>query len=583
MRATQQYYPVLFSAFWFEHRLWGDYALGYHLLNVALHATSCCLLAVVLRSLWRRPDGAGGPRNFEWVAAAVFAVHPVCVESVAWISEQKNTLSLVFYLLSALVYLDFSQTRRWGSYVFASVLFLLAVGSKTVTVTLPAALLVVLWWKQGRIGWRRDVGPLLPWFVAALALGLFTSWFERNWIGADGPEFALTFVQRLLLAGRVLWFYLGKFVWPTGLCFYYPRWDVANEAWQWIGYLVAAVGITLGLWMLRKRARGPLAGWLVYAGSLFPALGFFNVYPFLFSYVADHFQYLASAGLTVATTGGVAAWLAGKPLWLQKTTVGLVWGGIATLVVLANRQSALYRDNEVLFRATVACNPSSWMAHMNLAVTLARSPERREEAIAAYREVLRLKPDHPDAHHGLGLELARLGDKAQAMAEYERAIELRPTYAEAHHRLGVELARLGGRDQDAIAHLEAALRVKPGLAEAHANLADLLLKTPDRLPEAMAHYEEALHFDPTLAWVHCRIGFVLSHLPGRQHEAISRYETALRIEPNSIDAHNGLAIAYIMMGRADAARREWETVVRIDPSQESARRNLRRLDEVEAR
>lgn len=579
MRATQQYYPVLFSAFWLEHRMWGDHTLGYHLLNVVLHATSCCLLAVLLRRLWRQPDGSGIPLYAAWFAAAVFAVHPVCVESVAWISEQKNTLSLVFYLLAALAYLEFAGTRRWRSYVFASGLFLLAAGTKTVTVTLPAALLVVLWWKQGKVGWRRDVAPLMPWFVVALAMGLFTSWFERNWIGADGPEFELTLVQRLLLAARAFWFYLSKLLWPTELCFFYPRWDVPNEALGWIGYLVAAVGVTGVFWWLRQWARGPLAGWLLFGGSLFPVLGFFNVYPFLFSYVADHFQYLASVSLIGSATGGMAVMLVKQKLWLQRTVTAAALGLIAVLAVLTNRQSAVYRDNETLFRATIACNPSSWMAHQNLAVTLARSPERRQETIASYREVLRLKPDHPDAHYGLGLELARLGHTADAIAEYERALELRPAYAEAHSRLGVELIRRGAPDEDAIAHFEAALRVKPRLAEAHAYLADVLVKTPDRLPEAMAHYEEALHLDPTLAWVHCRIAFVLSHLPGRLHEAVAQYETALRIDPDFVDAHNGLAIAYIMMGRTDAARREWETVLRIDPTQESARRNLRRLEQ----
>lgn len=583
MRATQQYYPVLFTAFWLESHLWGDSTLGYHLVNVFLHAGASCLLAVLLRRWWSTSDGPTVPYPAEWFAAAIFAVHPVCVESVAWISEQKNTLSLVFCLLSALVYLDFSVTRKWRSYGLATGLFLLAAGSKTVTVTLPAALLVLLWWRQGRIGWRRDVGPLIPWFVVAVALGLFTSWFERNWIGAQGAEFALGFGQRVLLAARVFWFYLGKLLWPVDLCFFYPRWDVPSDAPGWTAYLVAAGGVTVALWLLRARARGPLAGWLLFGGSLFPALGFFDVYPFRFSYVADHFQYLAAAGFIATVAGGGAGWLAGKPRRLTRTVASAALVLLAGFAVLTNRQSSLYRDNETLFRATIACNPSSWMAHQNLAITLARSPGSREEARAEFREVLRLKPDHPDAHYGLGVELARQGQKAEAIAAYRRAIELRPIYAEAHNSLGVELARQTGHEEEAIAHFEAALRVKPGLAEVHANLADVLVKRPDRLPEAMAHYEEALHLDPRLVGVRCRLAFVLSHLPGRQNDALAHYQEALRIDPNSIDAHNGLAIAYIMMGQTDAARREWETVLRIDPTQESARRNLRRLEEESSR
>jgi tetratricopeptide (TPR) repeat protein len=597
MRATQQYYPVLFSAFWLEHRLWGDHLLGYHLLNVLLHATSCCLLAVLLRRLFRwhgpsdsrsgstgRETRAALPAGAEWFAAALFAVHPVCVESVAWITEQKNTLSLVFYLLAALVYLDFAASRRWRSYWLATGLFVLALGSKTVTVTLPAALLVVLWWRRGELSWRRDVGPLVPWLAAALAMGLFVSWFERNWIGAEGAGFDFSPTQRVLLAGRVFWFYLGKMLWPGDLIFYYPRWDVAAEAGGWIGWALALIVVTAVFWAVRRRTRGPLAGWLLYGGGLFPFLGFFNAFYFNFSYVADHSQYLAGLSLVAAITGGIAVALAAAPARLR-VIAGLAGGGVILLLAgLSRQQSRLYRDNETLFRATIARNPSAWMAHQNLAITLARSPGGREEAMAEYREVLRLKPDHPDAHFGLGVELARLpGRKAEAIAEYERAIELRPIYAEAHNALGFELAREPGRERDAIAHFEAALRVKPGLAEVHANLADVLIKFPDRLPEAMAHYEEALHLNPGLAWVHCHLAFQLARLPGRQEEALAHYAEALRIDPNNIDAHNGLAIAYVMMGRLTEARREWETVLRIDPGQEATRRNLRRLDEMEGR
>jgi tetratricopeptide (TPR) repeat protein len=593
LRATQQYYPVLFSAFWIEHRLWGDHTLGYHLVNVVLHATSACLLAGVLRRLWAMPHAPvlrpapvsyDPPAGAEWFAAAVFAVHPVCVESVAWISEQKNTLSLMFYLLAAWSYLGFTVRRRARCYGLATALFLLAVGSKTATVTLPAALLVILWWKQGRIGWRRDVVPLLPWFGVAVAMGLFTSWFERRWIGAEGAEFALSAMERVLLAGRILWFYVGQLLWPTELSFFYLRWDVAAESGGWIGYLVAAIAVTIGLWMFRTRARGPLAGWLLFAGSLFPALGFFNVYPFLFSYVADHFQYLPSLGAIAAVTAGGAAALVRGPEWLRRWGAVACVGVIVVLAVAARRQSALYQDNETLFRATVARTPSAWMAHQILASTLAKTPGRQAEAIEAYREVLRLKPDHPDAHFGLGVELARLpGKKDEAMLAYQRAIELRPAFAEAHHALALELARQPGRLEEAVTHLEAALRAKPRFAEAHASLADLLVKSPRRLPEAMAHYQEALHLNPNLAWVHCRLAFQLAQLPGRQSEALAHYHTALRIEPDYIDAHNGLAIAYLIMGQPAEARREWETVLRIDPTQEAARRNLRRLDEEERR
>ena len=400
--ATQQYYPVLFSAFWAEHRLWGDSVPAYHLANVLFHASSCCVFALLLRRLWSglatpAPAGFTVPPGAAWLAALLLAVHPVCVESVAWISEQKNTLSLLFYLLAALAYVTYRQRRHAGWYALASGLFLLALGTKTVTATLPAALLVVLWWRQGRLAWREDVRPLLAWFVAAAASGLLTAWVERKFIGAEGARFDLSLVERALLAGRVFWFYLGQTLWPSNLAFFYRRWDVAAEAPAWTGYLLAGIGVTIGLWLLRKRTRGPLAAWLLFAGSLFPALGFFNVYPFRYSYVADHFQYLASLGLIAAAAGGAGILLAKCPAGGR--TAG--WAACALLLAglagLSHEQSRLYRDAETLYRATLARTPDSWMAHHILGVALARTPEGRPEAMIHFQEAIRLNPNYPDA------------------------------------------------------------------------------------------------------------------------------------------------------------------------------------------
>jgi hypothetical protein len=336
--ATQQYYPVLHSAFWFEHRLWGDHAFGYHLLNVGLHVGASLLFARLLfRLLERRrvseggagcPQPAAGPsdrvrRVAAYFAAALFALHPVCVETVAWVSEQKNTLSAVFYLASALAYVRWSGicgradsnrdklkhlplasppastpshdprgSLSW--YLIASVLFLLALLSKSVTATLPAALLVITWWRKDRLEWRRDWIPLLPWFVLAGAMGSLTGHLERTQIGAEGPAFALSFAQRCVLAGRVFWFYLDKLIWPARLSFNYTRWTIdAHRPVQWLG-IAAAGGFVAALWAIRSKTKAPLVAMLCYGGTLFPALGFFNVYPFIYSYVADHFQYLAS-------------------------------------------------------------------------------------------------------------------------------------------------------------------------------------------------------------------------------------------------------------------------------------------------
>jgi len=590
LRATQQYYPVLFSAFWVEHRLWGDLTAGYHLVNVLLHATSCCLLALLLRRLWSAPEGSAPeaprvvPSGAEWFAAALFAVHPVCVESVAWITEQKNTLAMVFYLLAGLAYLRFVARRTAVAYGLATGLFLLALGSKTATVVLPVALAIVLWWRNGRLSLRRDLVPLAPWFLAAAAMGSLTSWVERKVIGAEGAAFDLSWFDRTMLAGRVVWFYVGKLVWPLDLIFYYPRWNVPEAAAGWLGWLAALVLVTALLWAIRGRARGPLAAWLLYLCALFPVMGFFNVFFFTFSYVNDHFQYLASISLIGSAAAGAAIALGRLPPGLRAAGRIACGGVIVLLAWLANGQSRLYRDSETLFRATIARNPSSWMAHHILAVTLSKASDRHAEAIAEYETAVRLNPDFPDSHFGLGVELARLpGRQDDAIAEYERAVQLRPIYAEAHNNLGLELARMPGRAADAIANYEAAIGVKPEFAEAHANLADMLARLPGRQAEAVTHYEAALRIRPDLGWVHGHLAYVLSKIPGRETEALAHYAEALRLRPTDVDAHNGLAIMLVQLGRIDQAKAEWEAALKIDPGNKSVRNNLRLLEQMQGK
>ena len=417
--ATQQYYPLLHSAFWLEHRIWGDAVLGYHLTNVALHAASACLVVIVVRRL--SLPGA-------YLAGFVFALHPVCVEAVAWISEQKSTLSGVFYLAAALTYLHFDRTRRKSQYFLALALFVLALMSKTVTATLPAAMLVVFWWQRGRLAWRRDVLPLVPWFAVGAFAGLFTAWVESapRLIGAQGPQYALTLAQRLLLAGRVPWFYAWKALWPANLMFTYPHWKIdSGELRQYLFPLgMAALAVALGL--LARKNRGPLAGFLFFAGTLFPALGFLNVYPFRYSYVADHFQYLAILGIVVPAAAGLTV-LAGRispgrispgrvsPSMLAALALTALL--LTTLGAATRQQSAMYRDYETLFRGTLARNPGSSFLHSNLGVIL-MSTGRETEAAAEFEAAVRLTPDDPDYHVNLGLALAQMpGRMADAIAE----------------------------------------------------------------------------------------------------------------------------------------------------------------------
>lgn len=554
--ATQQYYPLLHSAFWLEHQLWGDSALGYHLLNVALHAGAAFLFGRVLTRL--AVPGA-------WLAALLFALHPVCVESVAWISEQKNTLSAVFYLASALAYLRFHHPQEVGRqlagahaaransrptdlryYAFATFLFVCALLTKTVTATLPAALLVVFWWQRGRVDWRRDIVPLLPWFALGAASGLFTAHFEHKLIGAQGEDFALDFLQRGLLAGRVFWFYLSKLVWPANLVFVYPRWTIdGSEITQWL-FPLAALALLGALVGWRRRSRAPLAAALLFGGTLFPVLGFFNVFPFLFSYVADHFQYLASLAIFALAAAGLWS-LTGKfgvPARYGTSTVLLF-----ALATLTHSQSKMYRDETTLYETTIARNPNAWLAHHNLAILYANSG-RVAEAAEMERKVLQLHPNYALAENNLGDDLIRLGRTAEAIPHLRRAVELQPNYAVAHCNLGLALAA-EGHTSEAIQHFETALRFDPNYADAELNWGIGLMLT-QRFDAAIPHFERALELNPDSADFRLTYGRALAH-EGRLEDAVRRLNEALAIAPDLGEAHALLVSALHRLGRDEEA------------------------------
>jgi len=537
--ATQQYYPVLHSAFWFEHLLWGDSTVAYHLLNVLLHATAACLFARLLQHL--AIPGA-------WLAALLFALHPVCVESVAWITEQKNTLSAVFYLAAALAGLRYFDTRRPAHYAAATALFVLALLTKTVTATLPAALLVVLWWRHGRLDWRRDVLALLPWFALGALSGLGTAHFERELIGAQGADFALAFDERLLLAGRIVWFYLGKLLWPAELIFIYPRWTVdASQWWQWLFPAAGAALLVALLWLaLARRRRGPLAAALLFAGTLFPVLGFFNVYPFLFSYVADHFQYLACLAFFALAGAGLSTLATRLPRRAVLGGAALLLGTLGTLTWL---QSRMYRDLTTLYETTLAQNPACWMAHQNLAIALADSG-RIDAAIAHLRTALELKPDNAAAENNLGDNLTRLGLLDEAIPHLRRAIELQPNYAIAHCNLATTLARLR-RFEDAFPHFATAARLDPRYPQAEQNWGIALMESGEPA-QAFAHLRRAVEIAP--GWVEGRIyyGRALASR-NRMADAVAQFRAAVETAPGSGEANYLLGMALRTLGHTAEA------------------------------
>jgi len=484
-KTTAQYYPLAHTVFWLEYHLWGNSTLGYHLLNILLHLVSALLIV----NIFRRLNAPGA-----WFVAAIFALHPVQVESVAWITELKNTLSGVFFLSATITYLKFDRERRKNFYVAALALFILGLFSKSVIATLPVSLLAVFWWKRGKIGWKNDVIPLLPFFAAGIVYGLFTAWVERKFIGAEGSAFTFSIIERCLIAGRATWFYLSKIFVPVNLIFIYPRWNVSQAVWWHYLFPVATLSLAGTLWLLRSRSRAPLAAFLYFLATLFPVMGFFNIYPFRFSFVADHFLYLACIGPIAVSVAGIRSAVGWLPKSVPRIPRPILYMLVLlTLGVLTWRQSGMYADAETLYMTTIRKNPDCWMAHNNLGLLLASSG-RTIEAIAHYRAALKTNPNYAQAHNNLGLLLAEAGRTDEAILHYQKALEINPNSAEVHANLGILLTNVGRADE-AMEHYQKALEINPNYAKAHNNLGNRLMEL-GRIDEAMAHYLRALEINP---------------------------------------------------------------------------------------
>jgi tetratricopeptide (TPR) repeat protein len=469
------------------------------------------------------------------LATIIFALHPVNVETVAWITERKNTLSGVFALAATLSYVKFDESRSRRNYALALGLFLLGLLSKTAIVTLPLAWLVIFWWKRGTISLRRDVVPVVPFLFLSAAAGLMTCWVEYVNIAYRARMLDLSLVDRCLIAGRAFWFQLGKVLWPSNLMFIYPRWEINGAVWWQYLFPIAVLGLLVLLWSLRRWSRGLLAGVLIYIFLLLPTLGFLNQYAFIYSWVTDHWQYLACLGIITPCASGIVL-LTGRlkhwQAWLEPA-ITLMLGGV--LFVLSWQQSRMYTDIETLYRTTIARNPACWMACVNLGNILYKA-NRVPEAMSLFTQASRIKP--AVAHYSLGNALIEKGRTSEGIEEYQEALRIDPDYAEAHNNLGSALF-LMGRTSEAIEEYRQALRINPDFAHAHNNLGNALVQTGRPL-EAIDQYKQALRNEPNSASTHNNLAAALAQM-GLTSEAIAQLKNALRINPNYIDARANLA------------------------------------------
>ncbi len=539
--AIPQYYPLVHTSYWLEYRLWELNPFGYHVVNVLLHALGALLLWRVLLTL-----GVPGA----WWASAVFALHPVHVESVAWITERKNVLSGVFYFASLLSYLHWARFDRPPQavaesatdrfYAVSLLLFVAALLSKTVTLSLPAVLLILTWWK-GRPIDRAIALALAPFFAVGLAFGFATSTYETYLVGAGASGWDLSVVERVLISGRALWFYLAKLVWPYPLIFNYPRWQLDPFAlWQY-GYPLLAVGVGAGLLIFARRiGRGASSAAMIFAGTLVPALGFFNVYPMRYSFVADHFQYIASAAPIAYVCGVVAVWAGRSGLLASRVvaTAGVVILGAFGALIW--QQIPVYRDAETLWRATLSRNPDSWLSHSSLCA-IEQERGELESALEHCAAAMRLEPDNHESHHMFAILAIARGDVEAGIRSYERALEIQPDFPHSKNGLGATLNSLG-RYEEAIPLFRDVLRSYPDFAEAHTNFGNALTET------------------------------------GELDAAIEQHRRAIELNPELASAHNNLAAALLRKGELGLARTHLKRVVELLPDSTAARASLAAIE-----
>ncbi len=555
--ATPQYYPLVFTTFWLEYHAWGPDPLGYHIINVLLHGLNALLVWLILRRL--RVPGS-------WLAGALFAFHPVHVESVAWITERKNVLSGFFYLCALLAWLRFrpleppksASSRAWPWYLASLLLFAAALLSKTVTCSLPAVLLILMWWR-GKIT-PRDLLALAPFFALGLVMGLNTAWLETHHIGAAGDDWSLSWLQRCLIAGRALWFYLGKLLVPVNLTFIYPRWDVrADQVWQYFFPLAALATLAVLFFGRARLGKGPAAAALFFAGTLFPALGFFNTYPMRFSFVADHFQYLASLGLIVPAAAWAATIAARRSLRAQARGA-MAAAILLILAALSWQQATRYRDEQTLWQDTLAKNPECWIAHGNLGLILFRQGDING-ALEHYARALQLHPRYPEAQYNMGLALSRQGRLAEALEHLRAAASLRPDSADTQLTLGAVCARMGAM-KEAAEHFSAAARIAPGSSQVQHNLGQALEMLGD-LEGAAEHLASAVALDPGLTQNLGSLGWIRAR-QNNWSAAAEWFRKAVAARPAAADLRFALGLALTKVGKDEEAAAQLRDARRVD-------------------
>jgi protein O-mannosyl-transferase len=549
--SPSQYFPLTYSTFRIEHALWGLNTTGYHWVNLLLHVGNALLVWAVLARL-------GVPGS--WLAAAIFALHPVQVESVAWITERKNVLMGFFFLLTLLAWIAFvdERTRRqWIFYCLALIFYVLALSAKATACTLPAALFLILWLQKKPITVRRLM-QIVPFVVLGVGMGLLAVWWERYHQGTNRGAFTfLSPIERILVASRAVWFYLSKIFWPSKLTFIYPRWNISPADLVDYIWLLAGIAACVAIYFLRRYVgRSVEVAAAFFVATLSPVLGFIMLFTFRYTFVADHYQYLACIGPISLASAGIIS-LSDKFTQYRLLIVSAALLIVASLGTLTWQQATTYTNIETLWRTTLAKNPECWMAHSNIGLVLFQKGQI-DDAIGHYRSALQMQPDWWDAEYNLGTALSAKGQVDEAILHCEKAVSMRPTDPDAQ----VSLANLlfqKGRIDEAIAHYQKAITVRPDYFLARYGLGHALLEKGE-LDSAIQVCRSALFLRPLDADCHTTLAIALEE-KGNPAEAIQHYNRALELAPKSIPTLTNLA--WLLATSPDASLRNGPKAVEL--------------------
>ena len=574
--------PLTLTTFWLEYQIWGLNPLAFHLVNVAMHALNAVLLWRVLLGLGVR--GA-------WFGAALWALHPVQVETVAWITELKNTQSGCFFLVTLLAFIRWrKQGRGYGLVILGSVL---AMASKSSTVVLPLVLGLCWWWLDGRWSWRNSL-RLLPIAVLSILTALLSIWTQVV-EGGITDEWHLTTPERLITAGKVVWAYLGTLAKPYPLMFIYPRWELHAEDWG--SYIPSAAVLLMAglLWWWRARWRAGFMAFALFVVLLLPVLGLVDHFFLRYSFVGDHFQYLASMAPLALAAAGMAVLTARWRRWATSVCGTLL---LAVLGLLSWHHSRLFENSFVLWRHTLANNPKCWIACSNLSYefmqkgdlanammhvrrALALNPRdiasllsfgslldqvsQTDEAVETTRQALDLYERNPQGHNQMGMLLLNQGKVDEAIGHFRRCVELGANGVLPRIMLGSALLQKG-RVDDAVSELRQVLAIRPESGLTHANLCLAFLQK-HQIEEALHHGGLAVRHEPDLALAYNLLGNALAEA-GRVDEAQARFQQAVDRDPSLVAVRFNLARLLLAHGQTMMALEHFEVASQLLPGNE---------------